>query len=228
MRPPIQEPVEELKDVGTAHERTVTTHPAFAEIQASRISGGQVLYGSDLQHQHYMAIRVYPSELHRKLASDWHHSSVRPYIEVAMSEAQWQAFVSSPNAKGSPCTLTHLNGKQIPELPRPKPRGKQFAEEAAESAKEALAEVAGVVAEIEAMNISGVKKKALIGRIGRVTSALQSSLPFVMDQFVEHMEDQVEKAKAEINSHARAVLGPNAVGPALEAPAGPKRIVRSR
>lgn len=224
----VEEPVEELRDEGTAHERLVTTHPAYAMISAGRVSGGQTLYGSDLQHQHYMTISVTRAETHRHLSNDWHHAEIREIIEVAMSEAQWQAFVSSPNTTGVPCTLVAFNGKQIPALPRPKSRGKQFMDEARASVNHALGEVQKLVSEIEGMNLSGVKKRALIGQINTVNAALESSLPFVMDQFVEHMEDQVQRAKAEINSHARHVLGPGAQSPLLEGQPTVKRITRSK
>lgn len=201
-RPPIEEPVTQVEG-----DREVTTHPAFAEIQASRISGGQTLYGSDIQHQHYVAIRIHRSRLHRNLSNDWAFAEIGSMIEVAMSEAQWGEFITSMNSKGAQCTLQSVNGKSIPQLPSPKSRGRQFREEAAKSVEEALQAIKETVTEIEATNLSASKKKALIAGITRVNAALQSSLPFVMDQFVEHMEEQVAKAKAEINGYAQAASG---------------------
>src|SRR3546814_2680674 len=55
-------------------ERTTTTHPAFAQISASRVTGLANLYGSDFAHQSYVRIRVNPSEMHRSLANDWPHA----------------------------------------------------------------------------------------------------------------------------------------------------------
>lgn len=202
MKELIEEPVTRVEGEG-ANAKEVTTHPAFAEIQASRISGGKVLYGSDMRHQHYVAIRITPSKLQRSLSSDWAFAELGRYIEIAMSEAQWGAFITSMNSKGAQCTLEYFNGKRVPQLPPPKSRGKQFRDEAAKSVEEALQAVEDAVKDIEATNLSTSKKKALIGQISRASSALQSSLPFVLDQFVEHMEEQVAKAKSEINGYAQ-------------------------
>ena len=103
--------------VGSNITETVESHPAYAQISASRVSGQTNLYGSDFSHQNYVTISIHASELHRSLSRDWAFSR-REYIEVAMSESQWAAFVSSMNVGcGIQCTLSHLEGNASHRYP---------------------------------------------------------------------------------------------------------------
>lgn len=95
---------------------SVLKHPAFASISVSHVSGHANLYGSDFSHQHYVTVTIHTSELRRDLARDWHFDR-KELIEVAMSEAQWATFVSTPNRQGPCCTLRSFNGEQTPGLP---------------------------------------------------------------------------------------------------------------
>ena len=226
----VEQPIEQIKEAGTAHERLVTTHPAFGMIAASRVSGGVYLFGSDIQHQRYMTIKISRAEIHRHLSDDWTHTSdLTPIIEVSMSEAQWQAFVSSPNTTSAPCTLSYENGEMVPSLPRPKSRGKQFRNEAEQAAEEAFERIDDLIAKIDQLSVSNIRKKDLMQRAESVKASLVSSMPFILDQFQEHMEEQVQVAKAEINAHATRVLGENTLPPVeLEGPSYLRRIGRTR
>lgn len=181
---------------------TVHKHPAFAQIGASRVSGGASLYGSDFQHQNFVRIHISGSEMRRSLSNDWPFSR-RTYIEVDLSEAQWASFVSSMNVgQGILCTLRYQGGEQIPELPPAASRRDQFKDEAKATCKEAMKRIDELCAEISELKISQKAKDELVKRARRVSSTMTSSLPFVLDQFAEHMETTVEKAKIEINAYA--------------------------
>ncbi len=186
---------------GELHE-----HPAFAQIFASRISGAATLYGSDFRHQHFMSIQIKGSELKRSLSNDWMHSG-EEYIEIYLSEAQWAHFVSSPNdGSGTGCTLQYLMGKTIPALPDPVDRKDQFKKEAIETCHEALERINQLNEKINQMSISQKAKNELLGQSGRIQQSLTSSLPFVLDQFGEHMETTVERAKIEINAYTTQAI----------------------
>lgn len=181
---------------GELHE-----HPAFAQIFASRISGGASLYGSDFNHQHFISIRITGSSLKRSLSSDWMHSEGE-YIDVELSEAQWAHFVSSLNdGGGTACTLRRLMHETIPDLPHPASRRGQFKKEAVETCQEALDRIKELNEKISQMTISQKAKNELLSQSASIQQSLTSSLPFVLDQFGEHMEKTVEKAKVEINAY---------------------------
>jgi len=206
MARPIEEPVVTVE--GPEYRRVeVTRHPAYGQISAGRVSGGSMLYGSDFQHQSCIRIHVKTSELQRNLSNDTyraHHDN--DIVELDLSEAQWATFVSSLNVgMGVPCTLTRVAGKSLPGLPDPPSKDDQFKKEAArqfEKAKDALQKLAGL---IDASKLSQKDKKEMLSGISQVSMNIGSNVSFVLGQFAEHMDDQKEKAKIEINAYVTAM-----------------------
>lgn len=183
-----------------------TTHPAYAQISASHVTGGAYLYGSDFQHQNYVCIRICRSELNRHLSTDWPHAQDE-LIEVALSESQWASFVSSMNrGMGVQCTLQHINHKQVPQIPVPRSTIKDFKAEGSEAARSALKQIAEVMSDIEASKLSQKQKDELLGKLGRIKDNTRSNLRFVLEQFGEHMEATVNKAKTEISAYANHLV----------------------
>lgn len=186
---------------------TKTTHPAFGQIVASRVSGRAVLYGSDFIHQNYITITINTSELHRNLSNDWHFARGQ-VIEVALSEAQWATFVSAMNqGSGVPCTIEWLRGEgMIPGLPEPESRSEQFSEEFIKDFDKALEGVTELVAQLEAAGLSKKKTEDLIKKATSIRNIITSAAPYVVDQFSEHMEQEKEKAKVEIHGYATSLF----------------------
>lgn len=203
---PIEEPHVEVSEGFSHREETKTTHPSFAQISVSRCSGGNTaLYGSDFIHHNYVMLTISESELHRNLSNDWHFPR-RQIIEVALSEAQWATLVSSfGQGSGVPCTLQWLQGiGPIPRLPSPKSRSDQFSAEMKKDMEDTFKHLDELSEEIKA-NTTGLSKKkqdALLSKVRGIYTKLTSSLPFVADQFSEHMETEVERAKVEIHGYA--------------------------
>ena len=74
----VQEPI--VDDRGDEH------HPAFAKVEANRITAtpGEVLFDSDLTHQHYIALRIYSATRKRDLNHDYVHTG-KQLIEVNLT-----------------------------------------------------------------------------------------------------------------------------------------------
>lgn len=194
----IEQPVVSVTSRGTL----VETHPAYAQIMASRISGQSALYGSDFLHQNFIRIRVSPSELHRDLSHDNMYNSVQTYIEVDLSEAQWATFVSAMSVNGGTgCTLNSRDMQDVPALPRPADKKPQFTKEARQACQDAMDSVEQLRQAIEELSISQKQKNILLSRASSVTARLNSTIPFIMEQFGEYMESTVEKAKIEVNAY---------------------------
>lgn len=207
MKRPIQAP--EADKVPWAGNEKVTRHrhPAFAQIGVSRVSGGHTaLYGSDFNHNAYMTIRISRSELNRDLSHDWPFEREQ-VIEVALSEAQWATFVSSPNmGSGVQCTLQYLQGEMIPGLPDPVSRSEQFAGEAKERLDRATRRLDQMLDEIDALGLPKGKAEKLRSEVRMARQDLASNLPFVAKSFAEHTERVTEHAKAEIHGYMTGVL----------------------
>lgn len=199
--------MEQEIEVEETDRGTVLTHPAFAQIRASRVSGGNTrLYDSDFTHNHYMTITIRRSELHRDLSRDWHFGK-NEIIEVALSEAQWATFVSSPNiGSGVPCTLQRLQGEGvIPSLP-PRDLSATFKKEVDTDMKEAVEFLDALSADIAKSGLSGKKINALNGQVRMARMRITSSLDFVASQFSEHMETTTEKAKQEVHGYVLSTI----------------------
>jgi len=204
----VQEPVTIQDGLTPGSDGTVTRHPAFAQIAASRVSAGGPgvpLYGSDFNHQHFVTITVRTSEERRDLSHYWHHGG-RELIEVNLSEAQWATFVSSMNVgMGVPCTLTFQAAEGAGPVPEITLRDteKVFNEElTAKVAKMArLLQEAMDEAEPLLEGLSAKKRAAVMAKLHTVHQEAKSNLPFVAKSFAEHIEKTVEKAKIEVNAY---------------------------
>lgn len=197
-RPDEQEPV--LVNDNDPRGQTYE-HPAYAQIAVFRTSGHATLYDSDFRHHNTMRISIHCSQLKRDIGRDWHFPR-EEYIEVELSEAQWATFVSSPNAgSGVPCTLRQLQGRSIPKLPAPKSRVEQFG-------KEHDAKLAGVLERlnkieelIDNSKLSQKDKNAMKSELRIAHMDLTVNREFMGEQFGEHMEKVVERAKTEVNAY---------------------------
>lgn len=185
---------------------SIETHPAYAQIGASRVSGHAFLYGSDFSHQNYVTISIHRSKLHRGLSNDWAHPQ-EELIEVALSEAQWAAFVSSPNqGSGVQCTLQHHGGKMIPQIPELKNRQDQFYQEMLATVDKALKAVAEARDTVETSKLSGKAKDELKSKLDYAEMNISSNIKFVAEQFGEHVEAVTEHAKVEVNAYITAAI----------------------
>lgn len=183
----------------------VVTHPCFAQIGASRVSGNKHLHGSDFSHQHYVTITICRSEVHRSLSTDWNHGRDE-LIEVALSEAQWATFVSAMNiGDGVPCTLQHVNRQRVPQLTPPEKQSKKFSDDMARTMTDIQQSLKNLTPQLgDAVNKT--KAKAIQRELELIASRLTGNTGFVADQFVEHMEGTIEKAKIEVNAYATAII----------------------
>lgn len=185
---------------------TTTTHPCFAQIRAARVSGSSFLYGSDFDHNHYVTIAISRSQLKRSLSRDWYFERDE-LIGVALSEAQWATFVSSMNqGSGVPCTLQHANRERVPQLPQAEKLKSKFDGELKERLGIVEAELAKLREQIMASPLSGKKKDALISTLEGAKRNLTPNLKFVSDQFGEHMENTIEKAKIEVEAYVNSAV----------------------
>lgn len=180
----------------------VETHPAYAQIGAARVSGRAHLYGSDFDHQHFVTVWIKRSELQRDLSHDWAHAR-EELVEIAMSEAQWATFVSSPNqGDGVQCTLLSKDGRMVSRLPAPQRRTEQFAKEMRDRLENALGDLKNLREHLAA----GKGGKRALDLLDSVERQLLNNTEYVAGQFGAHMEKTVERAKVEINAYMQNTI----------------------
>jgi hypothetical protein len=195
----VQEPVVSHETVA-GEDCEVRSHPAYAQIFASRISGGATLYGSDLRHSSFVRLRIAGSTLTRRGCSDWAMPADVAMVEVDMSEADWATFVSSMNVgNGAQCTLRRFNGEVMPQLPAPKGRAEQFSAEMAATIERGMQGLKSLKESVESLKLSEKQKAKLLADIASAERNFAANTNFVAEQFDEHMERTVERAKADFN-----------------------------
>lgn len=186
------------------------SHPAFAQIGASRVSGGTTLYGSDFVHRDFIEIRIAESDQYRDLSHDWHHER-KPIVQVRLSAAQWATFVSTLNhGSGVPCTLTLREGDwDIPSIEITETARDQFRREFAEDiddARRAMRDALALAQSELTESMPAKRRKQLQFLIATAQRALESNSPFVVTSFDEHMDRVVEKAKMEAEAYVTSVV----------------------
>jgi hypothetical protein len=197
-----------------AHTDSEETHPAYALIGCSRVnSNGQNLYGSDFRHRDFMTITIRRSSRMRSVNHDY-HSGGHELIEVALSEAQWATFVSTPNSgMGVPCTLQFV-AKQagdeptgwVPGIASKVDRKVEARGEMSKLMETSRAHVRNAAEAIQKSSLSAKAKEAIIAELNMATRDVGTSIDWVAKCFDEHMERTVEKAKTEVAAYVTATV----------------------
>lgn len=181
------------------------THPSWAKIAVSRIqSTGTNLFDSSIQHREYVVVRIGTARRQRR----HHHDYITTVggdniVEVAMSMAQWGAFVSSFNhGDGVPCTITVRDGATVEQEVDPESRLAVTAQEVADKTRQGIAEIMAAAA--------AVKEAASTGKKGPLNAALHdldcaignlpSNMRFAANSLTEHAETVVTKARFDIEA----------------------------
>lgn len=200
-----ENPVETEERTSSGVE-TKITHPAFAQIGASRVQGSVNLYGTELHHQHFMTVTIRRSTLRRA------HSGEQPTVlpkerHRSTPLLQRATFISTPNSGfGVACTIQNIERKSVPQLPPPtKTQSERFEKDINEHLEKALEGLARLEKDLEGP-LSKTKVAELKNRAMILRTHLQSNTAFVGTRFVEHMEDVVEKAKIEVSAYATAAV----------------------
>lgn len=201
----VEPKIEDAKQYASSN-RTKVTHPAYAQIKASRVNGTANLYGSDFTHDGYVTIEISRSELYRDLSTDWPHAT-NELIRVQLSEAQWATFVSCLNVGGGvQCTLDHIGLESVPQLPKPASRSDQFASEAKTALADSLQNLIELREKIAGLGLSKTKANVLLDEVNASIGQLNNHIPFVAQRFEEHTEEVMEAAKTEIHGYMTNVI----------------------
>lgn len=182
---------------------TESTHPAFGQLQLTRVSGNTELYGSEFKHQHVIGITLTRSKQVRNLSNDWFFPQ-EELFKLYMSEAQFASFITGMGlGSGSPCTIARIPGETVPQIERPPAPKSVFEREFQESIQTALSGLQDALKELDGLKCSDKSKHALRTKLLYSVAGLANRSKFIADQFGEHMETVVEKAKAEITGFVR-------------------------
>tara|TARA_R100000656_G_scaffold104176_4_gene76398 strand:+ start:45 stop:767 length:723 start_codon:yes stop_codon:yes gene_type:complete len=190
-------------------------HEAFGMVQFSRCSGSTKLFGSHLSsHPGYISLRIYPGVRRHSHSRDWYAAkSLKPYIEVMLSAAQFAELVTSMNVgSGVPCTINSILGERLDAVPD---HIKAENAEILAGFKDKLQDLASVVTrsalEMEKIvndkgNITKSKARGMLGIMRGVAMEVSSNIPYVLTAFQEAAGEVVTHSKAEVESFTNMIL----------------------
>jgi exonuclease VII small subunit len=186
--------------------------PSFVQVSFSRMQGGGIkLYGSSIEHDSVIALRISQSSITRNLSTDWFHESTRPYIEVWLSPTQFSELLTTMNiGSGVPATLVQKEGERfsLPNLPT---KAEEFKEEAKESIRKVLKTLENTNKMLEEQLSSGkpLSKKAqekLKANILNIQNRIMDSMSFILGSFQEQMAKTVNEAKGEVDAFVQHTI----------------------
>lgn len=184
---------------------TRETHPAYGMLSFNRVSGDPgVLYGSPLdRHADYVRMTLARSERLHNLSADWHMAE-ETLVEVDLTHAQFAELITTLNAgDGVTCTVRKLPGVNVPEIAVSETEQKRvqsdFKKRITEFAASGDAAMKKLDALLEKPNIGKGDRKEIREQFQEWLSMIESSAPFVLDQFQESVERTVTAAKAEVD-----------------------------
>lgn len=194
---PVPPTVRDKADSWREKDAVSESHPAWGLISAHRVTAtpGAILFDSDIRHGHYMSLTLKRATRDRDLQRDWIHEDGPLLIEVAMSEAQWGAFISSTNTSGVPCTIraTETN---------PNVDGLEYAPRLQVSMAEVRAQAQKIQDRLDAA-VKAVEEKPTKANVRALRLAMEgvsSNMDFAAKSLSEHAENVVQKARNDIES----------------------------
>jgi hypothetical protein len=180
-------------------------HESFAVLGISRISGNSgALFGSSIEHQHFIEMIISPAYIRRDLNQDWIHSSSLPYIVVQMSNSQFAECITSMNmGSGTPVTLKRIHFENVHKIMQEPPSENKRLQIDTEFEKTMLDMSNKLDNQKEAINklCETMPKKfqqEMNMRINSMYSEIKSTIPFIKKQFTEQMDKTVLESKGEI------------------------------
>lgn len=187
------------------------THPAFGSVSIHRVSStpGAVLFDSDVQHGHYVVVRVDRADRERSLNRDWiHHPDVGKIVEFAMSEAQWASLISSVNTSGVPCTLTRTEKDgALPRLALDQRLAISMKE-----TREAADRAFGVIKEARD-TYEAHKTAANLRNLHYAIENATANVTYAGESLAKHAEDVVQRSRADIEAMMVAAAEQAGVAP---------------
>lgn len=195
------------------HARTVKTHPAYGMASFSRVSGGSGdLFGSELQHNHFIRFTLGPGESVWRLSETVYHGHLSPrHVEIDFSAAQFAELITSMNVgMGVPCTIRTLNNEPLPGIVDTDNLHEQIKDDIAtktsgivDTARELEKQLAAMLADSK---VPKAKQEALRALAATITRELGANLPFVLDQYQEAAEKVKAKVAAEVDAMVTSMV----------------------
>lgn len=189
----------------------IESHPSYGKLSIAKFTGGKnSFYGSDIEHQGGVALKISKSKVERKYGHDFYMSD-EIITEIEMSYYQWvEAITSAMNTDGIPCTLKRIGIEYISPAPTFDQRNRfdnKFESEMKRMSNDILktVEVARTVLSSGKAPNKG-EKELILNSLKRLQCDLSSNIPYMAKCFEEKMDEAVLDAKQEIDGFYESMV----------------------
>jgi len=194
-------------------------HESFGQISFSRCNGSERFYGSEIQQDNYIQLKISLSEKNMDLTCERYYPYER-LVQIRLTSSQFAELITSlNNGSGVPCTLEYLPGdikkRVLPVLESRKEFiHKQF-KQRMKGFSQTLKDVQSrVLHTINKKTLSKEDVRQLTNDVSYMTTEIESNIPFFSECFQETMDKVVIEAKTEVENaiqHKINVLGTDAL-----------------
>lgn len=182
-------------------------HESYGMLQISRVSHGRgtTLYGSSIQHQETIQLRILPGNKESDNGHDWYFTEGREHIEIEMSQSQFSEAITSLNSgTGTPVTIKTLHGETMEEPPF-KNKRIEFEEVFKERMVELQEKLNGLVEEATDIlknkkSINKSDREAILRGVLNLSIEISSNIPFISTLYNEQLDKTTKEAKAELEA----------------------------
>jgi hypothetical protein len=192
------------------------THPSYGIIGISRVQGRSVLFGSEVQHMHFISLTISEASRHVNTPREFLMAD-RKLIRIEMTDSQFAQMITSPNqGDGVACTidcfagddgqpwLTNYGGRPSP--PQPEHYTKRYKDAMGKRA-DLISDGLKTAKEKADRLFSGEDKptkanlKELSDSLRMAQMNLDQNLPYVMEEMEEGVEKRMAAAVSEFESY---------------------------
>lgn len=192
------------------------THPSYGMIGISRVSGKGHLFGSEVQHLHYLSLTI--SEAQRVVDNPREFlSSQRELIRICMTDAQFAQMITSPNqGDGVACTIERSIADQAepwlnsfggrPRPPEPEHYTQRYKDALGKRADRITENIKQAKDQIDSLVDGDIKPtkanlKELQDKLYMALMNVEQNLPYVMEEVTEGIEKKMAIAVSEFESY---------------------------
>lgn len=184
-----------------SHIEQIQTPEAGALLSISRCTGSVALFASDMDHQHFISLKIKPATTHRSLARTWYMGNLVPYVEIHLSASQFAEAITSLNVgSGVPCTMKHLNGRDFPNV-APVDERPKFEAEGSQAMNDSISAIDEAISALDGLKLSAKARAEVEGKMRSARRKLDDTMPFLVKQYHEHLDDADQKSKTEIAAY---------------------------
>jgi hypothetical protein len=182
------------------------SHPSFGMIQINRIQSNPSisLFGSSIQHNEVIALRIEHAKVSRNLNRNWYYGTDQ-VVEIYMSYSQFTRAIMSLNTTGVPVTINRINSKPVEQKKGVINTKELFQKEIQHDIDKVLnnsRQACKVATELLKSNkqLNKEQKKELEGLIFKINQDLESNINFIGKSFDEQMDKTITEAHGEIEA----------------------------